>query len=223
MKILLRILSILLVVALPIVTICLGINVAARMPDVYQYEFKATEVLGDVNINKNDDEMGEFISHFMVGKTSQFQLYTEDDDKPDPIFSKEETTAADQLRHQLNILAIIGIIFFIPMVTAFAVFKRKELDQEIRKYYNRGLLLYGILLVIGIIGNIILTTTHFTIWQLTDYVLKEDTADILPKLITDDLVRKIEIASVCVSAVLMGIIGYIMNKITAPKRIFSRN
>lgn len=223
MRIFLRILSILLVVALPIVTICLGINVAARMPDVYQYEFKATEVLSDVNINKTDDEMGEFISHFMVGKTSQFQLYTEDDDKPDPIFSKEEIAAADQLRHQLNILAVIGIIFLIPMVTAFVVLKRKEFDQEIRKYYSRGLLLYGILLVIGVIGNIILSSTHFTIWQLTDYVLKEDSSDILPQLITDGLVQKIEIASVCVSAVFMGIIGYAMNKITAPKRIFSRN
>ncbi|MBN7773709.1 DUF1461 domain-containing protein [Clostridium aminobutyricum] len=223
MKIFLRILSILLVVAIPIVTICLGINVATRMPDVYQYEFKSTDILDSMNIDLTDDEMGEFISHFMMGRTSQFQLWTEDDDKPDPVFSNDEMAAASQLRHDLNVLTIVSMILIIPMLIAFILLRRKELNQEIRKYYCRGLLLYVILLIVAVISITLLSSAEFTIWHLTDYVVKEETTDLLPQLITEGLVRKIELASLCISGVFMGIIGYVIYKITAPKRIFSRN
>jgi hypothetical protein len=223
MRIITRILSIVLIVTIPTVALCIGINAAARLPDVYQYQFKSTDTLDSMGLELTNDEMGGFISGFMVGRADTFQLWTGDEEKPQAVFTEEELAAMAQIRHYINMVAIIGIALIILLISSFVMLKRKEMNRDLRKYYCRSLAAYIILLAIFVTIKIVVLSGNFTIWDLTDYVFEEGTTEILPQLITASLVKSIGRVALVISAILMAVIGYTTYKITAPKRIFSRS
>ncbi|QHI71912.1 DUF1461 domain-containing protein [Aminipila terrae] len=221
MRILIKTFSIALAVTIPITSFCLGANIVTRMPDVYQYEFKATDVLKNFDLNKNDDQMGEFISDFMTGKIAKLQIIKEDDDRPQSVFTKNEMLAAANARKYMNILAAIGIMALIFMVVSFIMLKKYEFDKEIRRQFKLGAIIYGCLIVAYVAGYFIAAKTGHSLGDLLGYIPHED--DLLPQIITDGLKRRLFYSTAVVSTIIMGILGYIIYKITEPKRIFSRN
>ena len=60
------------------------------MPDLYQYELKSTEALNDLSVEKNEDEMGQFFSEYMLGKTQKFQIEYQFGDNTDNLFTPDE-------------------------------------------------------------------------------------------------------------------------------------
>lgn len=221
MRILIKTFSIALAVTIPITSFCLGANIVTRMPDVYQYEFKATDVLKNFDLNKNDDQMGEFISDFMTGKIAKLQIIKEDDDRPQSVFTKNEMSAAANARKYMNILTAIGIMALIFMVVSFIMLKKYEFDKEIRRQFKLGAIIYGCLIVSYVAGYFIAAKTGHSLGDLLGYIPHED--DLLPQIITDGLKRRLFYSTAVVSTIIMGILGYIIYKITEPKRIFSRN
>ncbi|QIB68418.1 hypothetical protein Ami103574_03395 [Aminipila butyrica] len=221
MRLLMKTLSVALTVAIPLTVFCLGANIATRMPDVYQYQFKATDSLKNIDLNKNDDEMGEFISDFMMGKEAEFQLALDDDDRPQMIFNEKEMAAAAQARKDMNVVGIIGFISLILMVVAFVMLKRYGLEKEIRKRFKWGAIIYVGLLIAYLGGFFAAAKTGHTLPDMLGYVPQEE--DILPQIITAELSRGLLLSVAAVSTVMMAILWYIMYKITEPKKIFSRS
>ena len=221
MRILMKTLSIALAVTIPITSLCLGINIATRMPDVYQYEFKAADVLHNLDLEKDNDQMGKFISDFMIGKTAEWQIITEDEDRTQRSFNENEMMAAATARKDINIVAAIGILALILMVTSFVMLKKYDFNKEIRKRFKLGAVIYVCLIAVYIAGFLIAAKTGHSLGDMLGYKPHED--DLLPQIITGELQRGLLYSSAVVSAVIMGIFGYIIYKITEPKRIFSRN
>ncbi len=221
MKILIKTLFIALAVTIPATSFCLGANIVTRMPDVYQYEFKATEALKNVDLNKNDDEMGEFISDFMFGKQAQFQLLIEDEDKPQSIFTENEMSAMANARKYMNIVAALGFVACVLMVVSFIMLKKYEFNREIRKQYKLGAIIYVCLIVGYLVGFYVAAKTGHSLLDMLAYVPDEE--DLLPQIMTEGLQVRLYYSTAVVSTIIMAIMGYAMFKITEPKKIFSRS
>lgn len=221
MKILIRILSVVLAVTIPVTSFCLGANVVTRMPDGYQYEFKATDALKHINLEKNNDEMGEFISDFMIGKELEFQLGVGDEDRFQTMFTENEMIAAANARKYMNIVAVIGAISLVLMVTSFIILKKHKFDREIRKEFRRGTIIYMVLMIGYLVGFYVVNKIGYSFWDMLIYVPGEN--DLLPQIITDKLMKHLYFFVAIVSTIIMAIVGYVMYKITEPKRIFSRS
>lgn len=221
MRILIKTLFIALAVTVPITSFCLGANIVTRMPDVYQYEFKATDILKNFDFNKNDDEMGEFISDFMIGKEAKFQLLIEDEEKPQPVFTENEISAMGNARKYMNITAVFGFISLILMVISFIMLKKYEYDKEIRKQYKLGVIIFVCLIVGYLIGFYVAAKTGHSLLDMLGYVPDEE--DILPQIMTEGLQKRLYYFTAIISTIIMAITGYTMFKITEPKRIFSRS
>lgn len=221
MKILIKVLSVVLAITIPVTSFCLGANIVTRMPDGYQYEFKATNALKHIDINKNNDEMGEFISDFMIGKKAEFQLEVGDEDRFIPLFTKNEMLAAAKARKILNIVAAVGIITLALMVTSFTILKKNGLDRAIRKEFKIGVIIYIGWMTIYFGGFYIVTKTGYSLQNLLMYVPGEN--DLLPQIITEKLVNHLHLFTGVVSTIIMTIMGYVLYKMTEPKRIFSRS
>lgn len=221
MRILIKTFFIALAVTIPLTSFCLGANIVTRMPDVYQYEFKATDALKNFDFNKNDDEMGEFISDFMVGKQAKFQLLIEDEEKPQPVFTENEMSAMGNARKYMNITAVFGFISLVLMVVSFIILKRYEFDKEIRKQFKLGAIIFACLIVGYLVSFYVAAKTGHSLLDMLGYVPDEE--DLLPQIMTEGLQKRLYYFTAIISTVTMGIIGYIMFKITEPKRIFSRS
>lgn len=221
MKILIKTLFIALAVAIPMTSFCLGANIVTRMPDVYQYEFKATDALKNFDLNKNDDEMGEFISDFMFGKQAKFQLLIEDEDRPQPVFTENEMAAVANARKYMNIVAALGLIACVLMVVSFIMLKKYEFNREIRKEFKLGTIIYACLIVSYLVGFYAAAKTGHSLLDMLEYVPDED--DLLPQIMTAGLQARLYYSTAVVSTIIMAILGYAMFKITEPKRIFSRS
>ncbi len=221
MRILFRVLSIVLVVTIPVTAFSLGANIVTRMPDVYQYEFKATDALKHFDINKNNDEMGEFISRFMFGKEKEFQLLIGDEEKPHQVFSKNEMQAAKSARTIMNVVAFLGIFATIMMTISFVTLKRYEFKKEIRKKFKLSVVIYISFLLLYLIGFFVISKMGYSMADMLKYAPNEN--DLLPEIITEGLQKRLYFSIAAVSTVIMSILGYAIYKLTAPKRIFSRN
>ncbi|MBE6033218.1 MAG: DUF1461 domain-containing protein [Clostridiales bacterium] len=221
MKLLIKTLSIALAVTIPITSFCLGANIVTRMPDVYQYEFKATNLLKHFDFDKNNDEMGDFISDFMIGQIAEFQLVSGDEDRPQPVFSENEMTAAANARKYMNIVAALGILALAVMVGSFIMLKKYALDKEIRKDFKVGTIIYIGLIAVYLIGFFVAAKTGHSLSDMIGYV--PDEKDVLPQIITEGLRTRLFLSAPVVSTIMMAIMGYVMFKITEPRRIFSRN
>ncbi|MGN0710242.1 MAG: hypothetical protein ACI4LO_00670 [Anaerovoracaceae bacterium] len=220
MKILLKTFAIMLAVTIPLTSICLSINIAVRMPDVYQYEFKATNALKNLELGKGNDEMSEFISDFMMGKEKEFQIWKGDEDRPSAAFSEEETAAALRARMIANIVAVVGVLSIAGMTAAFVTLWKNELNGEIRKQFKKGVAIYAAVMIIYFVAFAVTSRMGYSFGDILGYAPSEE--DLLPQIITASLINRICFVIAAISGVIMAIMGYFVFKVTEPKKIFSR-
>lgn len=221
MKILIRALSVALLVSIPLSAFCLGTNIVTRMPDVYQYEFKATDALKHFDLNKDNDEMGKFISDFMLGKEKEFQLMVGDEDRPQQAFNNNEIAAVERARMYINILAVIGVLAVLLVIAGLIVLKKYELDGEIRKDLKFGIMIYVALMAVYLVGFYVAVKTGHSVMDMLLYAPEEK--DLLPGIVTEGLTKRIYLSAAGVSTIIMAILGYGVHKLTEPRRMFSRN
>lgn len=220
MRVLFKTLAVLFVITVPVTAICASANVVMRMPDVYQYEFKSTNALNSFGLEKSDDEMGEFISDFMMGKEKEFQIWVGDEEKPQAVFNEGEVAAASRARLITNVIAVFGAVSAVGMAASFIVLKRNDFNREIRIQFKKSTAVYAVMVIIYLAGLFVMYNMGYTFSDILGYVPAE--GDLAPQIITAGLMRKVYIMIAAISALLMGLIGYFVFKVTEPKKIFSR-
>lgn len=217
MKWIFKILAVGLAVGLPLLSLSLSMNIVLRMPDVYEYNFKATENLADIGIEKSDEEMGRRISDFMLMKRDSLSDTEEDGQFK---LSEPETEKLLRWRGVVNGTAVMALLSVVISVAAIVFFKKKELDEELRRQLKKGIYLYLYfgLLYCGI--YIVLSKAGYPVHELLTGSIPSET--VLKQLMGPALVRVLYFAVAIVATVIMGILAYIVKSITKPKRIFSR-
>ncbi len=221
MKILLRVLAACLIVAIPVFSLTAGANLVLRMPDVYQYEFKSTDALRNIPAGMNSDEMGEFISDYMMGKTSDFQVFYGDEAKPSSLFTQEEIDAAARTRVLAGWVLAVCLLALILMLLGIFMLMKNGFGEEIRKRLKRAFMVFGGLVVAYVVvltcGGKLL---NLKLLGFLSYVPLDE--DYYSALFCQGLQTKILIMVPVISAIIMGLIVYVLHKVTEPKMIFTR-
>ncbi|MBK5246566.1 MAG: hypothetical protein JJE49_04760 [Peptostreptococcaceae bacterium] len=218
MKIVNLILTIILVISIPVSIICLANNLTTRMPDLYQYELKSTEILNDLAVEKNEDEMGQFFSDYMLGKTEKFQIEYQFGENTDNLFTSDEQKTMEKFKSSSNLILFAGLIaLFFSLVSYFLIYKQ-NLKALLRRTFLKAAILFA-----AFVGAITLATCLSPLIKiqyafLFDYEIK--TFLVLPKLLPESFFIHSALTTVGISIIMMLIIGYFTWKITKSRRIF---
>jgi len=218
MKIINLILTIILVISLPVSIICLANNLTARMPDMYQYELKSTEILKDLSVEKNEDEMGQFFSEFMLGKTQKFQIEYQFGDNTDNLFTHDEQNTMAKFKSISDVILITGIVaLFFSLVSYFLLYKQ-NLKMLLRRTFSRAAMFFAAAIGIITLATLLSPLIKMQYALLFDYELKTFLA--LPKLLPKSFFVHSALATVALSIIAMMLLWYFTWKITKPRRIF---
>lgn len=217
MKVVNIICSVILAITLPVVSICGGFNLAGRLPDLYSYEMKATEVLNSISIEENEDQMGAFFSSFMTGKQETFQLTYLFGENTDNLFLAEEQGTMERYKAVLDHSLVIGGIALLLALIAYFLIYKQNLKPLLRTSLIRGILVY--LALSGCLLSAITVGARSWILQyLFPYEIKEFM--ILPQLLPESYFLHLFLVSLFISLIIMSLIWYFTWKITKPRRIF---
>ena len=212
------ILLVLLFISLPITARCISNNLATRMPDLYQYELKSSQELLRIDVNLNEDEMGSFFSDFMFGKKEEFQISYKAGQNTDSLFTKEEQITMERFKKIEDKILLVGVISLGIFLLSFFILFKQNLKELIRRAFLKAISIYlalaGGLLVASLFGSITKLTYKYVFY----YEIKE--FYILPRLLTEELLYKMEIGTMVLATILMIIVWYFTWKITKPRRIF---
>lgn len=218
MRIVNMILSVVLFISLPISTICLANNLAARMPDLYQYELKSTEILNELMIEQNEDELGAFFSEFMLKKTDKFQIEYQFGDNTDNLFTPEEQKTMQGFRKATDLVLWSGIGTLILAFLALFLLYKQNLKQLIRSAFFKAGILFAVLGSAVLASALIGPLLGIQYEMLFNYELKPFL--VLHQLLPVSFFRHLGEATVGLAFIGMGLLWYFIWKITKPRRIF---
>ena len=129
MKITNRILLIAIIICLPVISVLLTENAICRMPDFYIHEFTQAQVSEKVAGDMTDEELGQFFSDFMIGKTKTFSYTAYEAEWKQALFTKQESRYMADARSILNLLAAV-LAGAVALTAGACIFflSRKEKD-----------------------------------------------------------------------------------------------
>ena len=213
--------NLLIVILVPVVTICLSANIVTRMPDVYQYTFKSTEQLESANLTVQSDELGDMISAFMIGKSVDFKvLQGNNADESADFLQAEDMRILKNLRFWLNLLLVLGIAGLIVLISVFVVSKDVEEGDIVNRAIKRAIVSSAITFLMMFICWVINLLSGFAVWK--NLLIYMGGSENLKMVITLSLLKYLYVAWSVVTGVLAVIVLYAASKFTEPKRMFSR-
>jgi hypothetical protein len=207
MKIINRTLFALLILTIPLICILAAVNVGARLPDVYRYEFNRSEIIGEMGLGVTSDELARFFSQYMIGTLDDFQ-YT-DVKRERPIFGIGEAVFMGRLRSLLNLslLCLAGMVCFALFVYWFLL--RQGRKEAVRFAYKAGMVLYAGL----VLGAAFLLYRWESFMHVFDRFLlyKFEETDIVPQLLPSVIVLENAVVAAGLSLILL-LVGYSVTK-----------
>ena len=218
MKIVNLILTIILVISIPVSIICLANNLTTRLPDLYQYELKSTQVLNDLSVEEKEDEMGQFFSDYMLGKSKKFQIEYQFGDNTDNLFSSNEQQTMEKFKSLSNLILFTGLIaLFFALVSYFLIYKQ-NLKILLRQTFSNSAIFFVVLISGITLATFLSPLIKIQYAYLFDYEIKTFLA--LPKLLPESFFMHSALTTVGISIIIMLIVWYFTWKITKPRRIF---
>ncbi len=216
-----RVFSILIVILLPVAALCLSLNLAVRLPDVYQYAFKSTEQLKTANLTVDSDEFGELISDFMIGKNVDFAVAQGDEpDKQYGFFDAHDIKNLKNIRFRLNIVLAFGAVAVATSVFAFMTCKNID-EGAVARYAIKRAQISAVVLIAGMLVFFLISAAmRFGFWE--NYIKKFDGSENFYLVMTQTLLRYLYIVWLVIAAIFEAIMLYAASKLAKPKRIFSR-
>jgi hypothetical protein len=118
-----------------------AVNLSARLPDVYRYEFNRSEIISEIGLGVTKDELARFFSQYMLGTLDDFQYI--DEKRERAIFGIGEAVFMGRLRSLLNlsVLCLAGMICLITFTYWFLL--RQDRKEAVRFAYRAGMVLYA--------------------------------------------------------------------------------
>jgi hypothetical protein len=188
------------------------------MPDLYQYELKSTEALNNLSVEKNEDEMGQFFSDYMLGETQKFQIEYQFGDNTDNLFTSDEQKTMEKFKSSSNLILFAGLIaMFFSLVSYFLIYKQ-NLKSVLRRAFLKAVILFAAFISSITLATILSPLIKIYYALLFDYEIK--TFLVLPKLLPESFFIHSALTTVAISIIIMLILWYFTWKITKPRRIF---
>jgi hypothetical protein len=207
MKIINRTLFVLLILAIPLSCILAAVNLGARLPDVYRYEFNRSGIMDELGLGVTNDELARFFSQYMLGVLDDFQ-YT-DVSRERPIFGIGEAVFMDRLRSLLNMSLLALAVTLCLVVFTYWFLLRQDRKEAVRFAYQAGMILYACLAA----GIAFLLCKRETVASALDrFLLYEfEETDVVPQLLPPVILFEIAVVAAGVSLVAL-LAGYSVTK-----------
>ncbi len=207
---------------LPIVVFAVSSNILLRVPDVYQDEFKSSENIQNIGIPYTNNQMGDFVSDFMFYSTDSLELV--DFEKGTKLenftFSENENDFAINFRRALTIFLIIGGIMAVYIAGVVIWSIKKDQIKVLKKSIKNSIYFYILMMANYISFFFIFRNNPFHLFKRFGYYNAEN--DLLPQIITEHLILKLYVVVGIGTLLLIFGIIYFLNKLIAPKKVFSR-
>lgn len=218
MKIVNLILSVILIICIPVASICVAYNLSARLPDLYQYQFKSSEVIGALSLEMDENQLGEFFSQYMTGESDKFQIEYQFGENTDKLFTGDEQETMLKFREKADIVFLAGgIALGLALLSYFLIYKQ-NLKMLLRKSFNKALVLYVLLAATIFILTFVEPVIKMEYARLFPYAMKDFL--VLPQLLPLKFFVYNAWATVALSLIMMLFSWYFTWKITKPRRIF---
>ena len=218
MKIVNLILSVILIICIPVASICVAYNLSARLPDLYQYQFKSSEVIGALSLEMDENQLGEFFSQYMTGESDKFQIEYQFGENTDKLFTGDEQETMLKFREKADIVFLAGgIALGLALLSYFLIYKQ-NLKMLLRKSFNKALVLYVLLAATIFILTFVEPVIKMEYARLFPYAMKDFL--VLPQLLPLKFFVYNAWATVALSLIIMLFSWYFTWKITKPRRIF---
>jgi hypothetical protein len=183
------------------------VNLSARLPDIYRYEFNRSEIISEIGLGVTSDELARFFSQYMLGTLDDFQ-YT-DVKRDRPIFGIGEAVFMDRLRNLLNmsLLCLVAMICFILFAYWFLL--RQDRKEAVRIAYKAGAVFYAI----TVAAAVFLIYGRDLPERAIDsfFLYKFEETDVVPQLLPPVIVLENAFVSVGISFVIL-LAGYSITK-----------
>lgn len=218
MKIFYRGLFVILIIMLPLVVIMGGSNLALRMPDVYGYQLKSSEITDEIDLNVENDQLVQVFSDYMFGKTDEFQLEATYRGRDQKVFNQGESIAMHNYKAFVDKTILPLIFATITGIISYMMLFLQEKGMALRVAFKISTGIYAILMTIISLLYVIPYTRSYFYQVIFNYVFDAD--DIVPLILTTSLASQMILATAFLSGVGLALIGYTTWKITKAKRMF---
>jgi hypothetical protein len=207
MKIVNRMVFVLLILAIPLTCMLAAVNLSARLPDIYRYEFNRSEIIGELGLGVTSDELARFFSQYMIGTLDDFQ-YT-DAKRDRPIFGIGEAVFMDRLRSLLN-MSLIGLAGMLCLILfAYWFLLRQDRKEAVRIAYRAGSVLYAVIAA-GI--AFLLYGGELPVRMFDSFFLyRFEETDVVPQLLPPVIVFENALVSAVISLAIL-LAGYSVTK-----------
>lgn len=210
-----------LVIALPVLALCLSLNMVMRMPDVYQYVFKSTEQLDELNLFVDSDGFGDKLSSQMSFGNPNWKIVADDEGEYKiDFFSEKDMQILMALRKSLDTSAIFGT--FALILLAFASFSLKDIDEGtfMRRAVKRSCFVYAGAFATQIIIFAVNIAMGFSSWDA--WLASLEGSKNFYEVYTVLIMKYLYVSWLIVGMIIMILMVYGLFKLTKPRRIFSR-
>ncbi len=209
MKVMTYTFLVLLVICLPVTAILAAENAVCRAPDFYSYEFTKVQASKNIEGDISENELGEFFSDFMLGKTEDFLYLSYDKEEEREPFTKQEGQFMKSFRSLLDVSAVV-LAATLAFSTAASIFLiRRHEKEKLRLALKCSLGAFGILWIILV--PLILQADVPSFFKADSF---------LSLTITSDVIGAWVFAGVVSSAIALGILLSVLWKFSRPKRMF---
>ena len=207
-------------IILPISILMLSGNAVLRVPAMYVYHFNDSQVVSKVGTYVEGEEFAESIAgYFNKIKKEEFQIYEENGEFKDPIFTESESQLMGKAKNTMTWGLIAGIVF---MVSSFAIYI--YLGGQTSKAGIRGLgfLAGGITAVEIVIMDVLLRSKGLRALLYDKFLGIEISKDsVLYILLSSPFEKTFSIFASVLAVVIICVLLYIHNMLTKEKRLFS--
>lgn len=131
--------QIIIIICIPISSIFTSAFIVGSLPDFYSYEFTKLQSLQEADVNVSEIEMGELFSKYMTGRTEEFQLEAEYENKVIQLFNSKEQSHMKDVRNLIWLIGISAICAFIIIIVCTLFLNKKSDNYTIRRGYIFGI------------------------------------------------------------------------------------
>ncbi len=215
-----KLLGILVIISVPLMIVCLSLNIVLRTPDVYQYDLRATQAIDQATVIIDEEKLVTLIGDFMIGKTDDFTLLEEVEYKPEDIFTTQDKKYMKGFRSLVDLFALIGLgMLIINVLVYFFLIRWRKKSTLMKSIKISG----GLLLLLVLFYDLTLLVT--SLWNVTWGKLlpgplpKED---MLLVLFQEKFMFHVSLFFTVVAGVLFGLFFYGTWKVAGKRNLFKR-
>lgn len=211
--------SVVVAIALPLMIITFSSALVLNLPSSYQFHFNDSQAINRIQYNLEASEVNKKISLYLLPVTgTEFQLYEDNGDFKDPVFTSEEQQVMRKLKKFVAIDWGVAILSTLCFAGAYYYLYKNKFKEALRNRYRLGIGIFG---VIFAITNVILLSSKLRHWLYNGIIgVNLPKKSTLTILLGDPSYQTYCIFFAGTCLVVVSLLSYMNFKLTKPERIF---